>query len=244
MKKLILLGVLGVLVSCNSEPKKKKYDTEETKEIRNPEIIDRKEDMVSTPEAIANAHGYADWKDVIEVAFTFNVDRDSTHFERSWKWYPKKNSVTAITVDSTETTSTYTYNRNDMDSTAIAKDRGFINDKYWLFAPLQLVWDQNNYKAEVSVSETAPISQKKMQKLTIVYDNDGGYTPGDAYDFYFEGDFKIKEWVYRAKNQDKPSMITTFEDYKSYNGLKLPTMHTVKDADTKLYFTDVEISKE
>ena len=45
---------------------------------------------------IANAHGFEHWKKVNQIEFTFNVDRDSTHFERSWIWKPKSNDVTRI----------------------------------------------------------------------------------------------------------------------------------------------------
>ena len=48
-----------------------------------------------------------------------------------------------------------------------------------------------------------------MQKLTIVYGDEGGYTPGDAYDFYFGDDHIIKEWVFRKGNATEPSTMTT-----------------------------------
>lgn len=236
MRSLILPIFISLLISCNSEPKKKIYETENT-EVRNPEIVERKENMLSTVDAIADAHGFKNWDTVNEVQFTFNVDRDTTHFERSWKWYPKEDKVTAITNDSI----IYTYSRKKMDSMAITKDKAFVNDKYWLFAPLQLMWDQKNYTSTVKVSVKAPISGKKMQKLTIVYNNEAGYTPGDAYDFYFEGDFRIKEWVFRKNNQTEPSMITTFENYKNLSGIKLALDHTNADNSTKLYFTTVGI---
>lgn len=236
MKYLIIPIITLLLIGCNSDPKKKTYETEDT-EVRNPEIVERKDNMVSTLEAIANAHGYQNWEQVKEVQFTFNVDRDTTHFERSWKWFPKENKVTSIMSD----TIVYTYSRKDMDSMAIAKDKAFINDKYWLFAPFQLMWDQKNYTSEVKVNAEAPISGKSMQRMTIVYTNEGGYTPGDAYDFYFEGDFKIKEWVYRKNNQKEPSMITTFENYKNLSGTKLALDHNTADGSTKLYFTKVGV---
>ena len=36
------------------------------------------------------------WKNVEEIKFTFNVDRDTTHYERSWIWNIRKNEVTGI----------------------------------------------------------------------------------------------------------------------------------------------------
>lgn len=187
-------------------------------------------------EKVANAHGLQNWANVEQIKFTFNVDRDTSHFERSWIWKPKTNDITAITADEI-----LEYNWADMDSVAYKTNGGFINDKFWLLAPFQLKWDANNITHEHALSQEAPISKKTMQKLTIVYGSKGGYTPGDAYDFYFGDDFIIKEWVFRKANQEEPSMITTFEDYKDTKGLKIATMHKMGEGNFKLYFTGVEV---
>jgi len=188
-------------------------------------------------EKIAIANGFDNWKTVEEIKFTFNVDRDTSHFERTWIWKPKTNDVTAISDQGI-----LSYNWADMDSTAYKTNGGFINDKYWLLAPFQLVWDQNNITHEHTSATEAPISKKTMQKLTIVYGVTGGYTPGDAYDFYFQDDLRIQEWVFRKGNAPTPSMTTTFEDYKEIKGLTLSTMHKMPNSNFKLYFTGVEVN--
>ncbi|NAY92483.1 hypothetical protein GTQ34_11180 [Muricauda sp. JGD-17] len=194
---------------------------------------------LSIPEKIALAHGYNQWDAVSEIKFTFNVDRDSTHFERTWIWKPKENSITAISQNDT-----LIYNRNAMDSIAHKVNAGFINDRYWLLAPFNLIWDSGNYSFEHSVDQKAPISDAKMQKLTIVYTNEGGYTPGDAYDFYFSDDFLIREWTFRKGNQEEPSLSTTWEKYGDFEGLKLPQDHRKIEADYSLNFTDLVIKME
>jgi hypothetical protein len=187
-------------------------------------------------EKIANANGFANWKNVKELKFTFNVDRGTSHSERTWIWKPGKNDITAISA-----TDTLTYNWSKMDSTANKTNAGFINDKYWFLAPYQLMWDKANFTPEYTAKSTAPISKKPMHKLTIVYGNKGGYTPGDAYDFYFGDDYMIKEWVYRKSNQPQPSVITTWEDYIDKGGLKLAQMHKNEDGSFKLHFTNIEV---
>jgi hypothetical protein len=187
-------------------------------------------------EKVANAHGFENWKTVSNIKYTFNVDRDSSHFERTWVWKPKTNTVILTTREDT-----VRYNRISMDSTIMKTDGGFINDKFWLLGPYQLVWDQNNFTYEHETNVEAPISKEAMQKLTIVYGSEGGYTPGDAYDFYFGKDYKIKEWVFRKGNQDEPSMITSWEDYKSINGLQIARMHKMPESNFMLYFTGIEV---
>lgn len=101
------------------------------------------------------------------------------------------------------TTDTVVYNRTSMDSLTKKTDASFINDKYWLLAPFNLVWDEG-----VSFSEkenvVAPVSKDTLNQLTILYGGEGGYTPGDAYDFYFGKDYIIKEWIFREANNSIP----------------------------------------
>lgn len=187
-------------------------------------------------EKVANANGFANWVNVAELKFTFNVDRDTTHFERTWIWKPKTNEITAISAEGTTK-----YNWAKMDSVANTINAGFINDKYWLLAPYQLVWDGKNIQHELSSAIKAPISKKPMQKLTIVYGSEGGYTPGDAYDLYFGDDMIVKEWVFRKGNAAEPSMTTTWEDYEDIGGLKIAKMHKMGEGNFKLFFTDVSV---
>lgn len=185
---------------------------------------------------IANAHGFEQWKKVNKIEFTFNVDRDSTHFERSWIWKPKTNTITRISgID------TLTYNRKSIDSIAFKTNAGFVNDRYWLIAPFNLIWDASNFEHTLIENDSAPISKKTMQKLTIVYGSDGGYTPGDAYDFYFGDDYVIQEWVFRKSNQEEPSMITTWENHKDYNGIIIALDHKKKEEVFNLFFDDIRV---
>lgn len=203
---------------------------------------DKKEEKVIPPSAqdiaakIAEAHGYANWKDVKEIGFTFNVDRDSTHFERSWIWDTKNNRVTYISgADS------LTYDRKAMDSVAYKTNAGFINDRYWLLAPFNLMWDKENYTATYDVETEAPISKNTLQKLTIVYNSEGGYTPGDAYDFYFGEDYLLQEWVFRKGNQPEASMATTWENYLDTLGIKLGRDHKKAEEVFNLYLDGITI---
>ncbi|MGB5822127.1 MAG: hypothetical protein WBG90_21775 [Saonia sp.] len=223
MKKTIILIILSILLFSNCK-------TEKKAETPEPKI------ELTILEEVAYAHGFENWKTVKEIQFTFNVDRDTSHFERKWIWKPKTNEVTGISLGDT-----VTYNRNRVDSTLTKVDAAFINDKYWLLAPFNLVWDKNNVEYEHNTEVETPISKQSMQKLTIVYGNAGGYTPGDAYDFYFGDDYQVKEWVFRKENQKKPSMTTTWEDYIDRNGLKISSMHKNAEGNFKLYLSDIEV---
>ncbi|NER12390.1 hypothetical protein GWK08_02970 [Leptobacterium flavescens] len=221
MKRVAAIFVLSVLFfSCKTETK-----NEEKKVEKELTILEK----------VAYAHGYENWKNVEEIQFSFNVDRDSSHFERNWTWKPKTNDVILKTAQDT-----VSYNRANVDSLTTNADRGFINDKYWLLAPFNLIWDKG-ITHEYTEEAEAPIAKTTMHKLTIVYNNEGGYTPGDAYDFYFGDDYLLKEWVFRKGNAPEPSLTTTWENYEEHNGLKLATVYNRESGNWKLYFTNIQV---
>ncbi len=224
MKKIATLFCFILLfLSCKSDKKDKGHLINDTSHF-------------STSEKIANAYGFDNWKNISQIAFTFNVDKDSSHFERSWNWKPKTNDVILITEKDT-----IIYNRKHIDSLSMNTDRAFINDKYWLLAPFQLLWDQGTSISEV-VKEKAPISKNILNKITLTYSSEGGYTPGDAYDFYFGEDYLIKEWVYRKENSETPSLTTTWENNQDFNGIILALNHIKSEGHFKLYFSNIKIS--
>ncbi len=226
MKSLYLSLICLLLVSACKSDKSETPVIEETREL-------------TIAEKIANAHGFEKWNDVSKVEFTFKVDRDTIKGKgRSWIWKPKEDSVTMMTDETT-----VYYLRSKMDSTHIVVDRGFINDKFWLLVPFQLVWDSNASISETKKAE-GPISKGELNMITMTYSDEGGYTPGDAYDIFYDDDYLIKEWVYRRGNSNQPSLSTTFENYKDYNGIKIATDHKMADGNWNLNFSDVNITME
>ena len=136
---------------------------------------------------------------------------------------------------------TLVYNRKHMDSISTNTDRAFINDKFWLLIPFQLVWDQGTTISE-PVKEAAPISNMQFHKITLTYPQEGGYTPGDAYDIYYDDNYMIREWVFREGNAEEPSLTNTFESYQEFNGIRIAKEHKKKDAEWNLTFTGVKVT--
>lgn len=225
--KSLYIGLLCVVLvaSCKSETSK----PTETKEPKS----------LSIAEKIANAHGFQNWENVSEVKFTFQVDVDTIKGKgRSWQWKPKSDEVTMVAGEQS-----VTYNRNTVDSTLVPADRAFINDKYWLFVPFQLVWD-NSAKISTPKTTEAPLSKKSMNMITVTYPKEGGYTPGDAYDIFYDEDYIIREWIYRKNNAETPSLTTTFENYQDFKGIKIAKDHKKDAGSWNLNFTDLEITVE
>ncbi|MFL0354007.1 hypothetical protein [Xanthomarina sp. GH4-25] len=219
----VIFGILLLLSACKSDQKKRTLDSKT---------------MLTTAEKIAQAYGILNWNNVNEIAFTFNVKSDSMHFKRSWIWNPKANQVTLISNKDT-----IQYNRTQLDSTNINADKAFINDKYWLLAPFNLLWDEGTTISNPT-EEMSPISNKILNKITLTYSNEVGYTPGDAYDFYYNNNYIIEEWAYRKENAKIPTLITTWENNTKFNNITLSLNHKKSDANWELFFTNVSIKLE
>lgn len=212
-----------LVISCNSEKKKT--------------IIEETSKKLTIAEKIANAHGYENWKNVSEVKFTFKVDRDTIKGQgRSWVWRPKENKV-SMSLGETQ----ISYIRHEMDSTHIAADRGFINDKFWLLVPFQLVWDTSATISDPVIAKS-PIKNEDLNMITLLYGSEGGYTPGDAYDIYYDENYMIKEWTFRQGNSEAPSLSNTFENYRNFNGIKIAIDHKKDEGTWNLNFADVSIT--
>lgn len=233
LKSICISIFLLLFISCNNSNKPSNHITSDEKME-----MPKSNDTLSTAKVLAYKNGYENWYNVSELKFTFNVDRGDKHVQRAWIWKPKTQEVVMMSGKDT-----VRYNRTKMDSIGTKTDAVFINDQFWLLAPFNLIWDDG-----ISFTEKhniiAPISKDTLSLLTATYEKDGGgYTPGDAYDFYYSKDFMIKEWTYRQGNSATPSMSTTWEDYENYNGLKLAKSHKDANGTFKLYFTNISIKK-
>jgi uncharacterized lipoprotein YehR (DUF1307 family) len=219
---LLIFAFLLVLTGCKKDVKQEQPLIEEP--------------SLTAAELIAKAHGIDHWNKVSEISFTFSVDRDTIEGAgRSWTWMPKKDSVVLQMADQT-----IKYARNNVTMADMDADRAFINDKFWLLIPFQLIWDKGTTISEPTTAE-APISGTAMKRITTTYPSEGGYTPGDAYDIYFDDDYMIREWTFRKGNSPEPTLSTTFEDYKDIQGLKIATSHKRDGEAFNLKFRDLQV---
>lgn len=212
---VFLLGLL--MLACQSSPQKQKTVT-----------------PADVAQAVAIHYGYNNWDTVTSLQFSFNVKKDSISVTRSYRWFPKENRVVYSDIQDT-----IAFLHPNSDSLFTTLDKKFINDKYWLLAPYHLIWDANlKYSLATDI---APISGKELQKLSVQYPAEGGYTPGDAYDFYLE-EAEIIEWSYRKGGQAAPTLTTTWEKTIAMEGLRLCTHHTDSTGTFNLFFTDLKIN--
>ncbi len=214
MKNILFLFAFFALLSCDESNSKK-----------------------AISDQIAVANGMENFKKVGMLEFIFNVQRDSAKASnRHWQWFPKSNEVVFIT-DSGSTR----FNRNDTATQELKKlNARFTNDEYWLLYPLHLGWDKG-FELLDSNAKVAPISGKTLRKVTAKYNDKDGFTPGDMYDVYVDENLRVHEWAYHDAGVAEPSLITTWEDYKDFNGLQIAQEHKSKDGKLRIWFTGIQI---
>ncbi|MGM0932252.1 MAG: hypothetical protein ACQEWD_02275 [Bacteroidota bacterium] len=222
MKKTVLLLSILLTISCKNEKSGDISSAEKEEETRAQEI--------------ARAHGFENFKDVEEIKFTFNVKvGDSVRTSRSWHW---KTSNDEIRLTEGDISRTYVKDDSIADDEK-ELDQKFINDSYWLLFPFQLVWSDAKISEEKKAE--APISKKEMRNITVSYPSEGGYTPGDSYEIFYEDDLILKEWIYKSADGSRKSP-TTWEDYKDFNGLKIARSHKSPDGSFELFFSGIEVN--
>src|SRR5690606_21181935 len=226
MKQItFLLICIGLLSGCKDNSKTKGFNDQNIGNTEHPINVE-----------IANANGFEEFELVKQINFTFNVKvNDTLRTSRAWKWFPQEDRVE---LQENEETLEYD-NDGEFTDAEQAADRKFINDTYWLLFPFQLVW--SDFNMEHNPTSEAPISKNSMQQLSINYEGDGGYTPGDTYHIYFRDDKTIQEWTYVSSGGR--TLSTTWEDYEDFNGLKIAKMHKSEDGSFQLFFTDIEVIK-
>jgi len=219
MKNFLIATVLLVLIfGCST----KNDDNPETK-------------ILSDPEMIAKAYGIDNFNKVKQLQYTFNVSRNDTLLvARTWLWNKESDEITLI-----DNQDTVTYHQANITDELKKVDHRFINDKYWLLFPFQLVWDSNMTYKNMG-AQKAPISGNKLLKLIIQYGNEGGYTPGDAYDLYLDENWIIREWEFRKSGKESPGSAITWEGYAEFNGITIATNHYNNNSGLRIYFSDIK----
>ncbi|WP_124981741.1 selenophosphate synthetase [Nonlabens xiamenensis] len=234
MRILCCILTLGLLLSSCKQDKKAPQEVAPT-ESREPSEASQKSNSTEEPDIttkaglVAQQAGIEQWKQVEQVQFTFNVEKGGKNLvSRQWTWNPKSDMVQLISKGET-----VNFNRRSLNDTITkSADRSFVNDVYWLLPQFKLVWDTGT-----------KITYPTEDLVRIAYVGDGGYTPGDRYDLRLNDQNRITQWEYYPQGSDSPTMTTTFEDYKTFNGIEIAQQHKAVDGDLNIYFTDINILK-
>jgi hypothetical protein len=186
-------------------------------------------------EAVWEASGGENWSNVKTIDFTFAVEKDGktvASVEHHWdlgaqtdrvKW--KGKDVTANLAEP------------GSDEDAKAAYARWVNDSYWLLAPLKLKDKGTN----VSAQGTKEIDGAKRELLHLSFGK-VGLTPNDQYLLYIDPRTRlVSSWDYMP--EPGKSMHATWEDYQKSGGLTLATDHQMGEARIRILDLKVTSTK-
>ncbi len=199
-------------------------------------------------EQTAKAYGLDAFGQVEAIRFTFNADLPGgVKSSRTWEWHPKTDTVSYEAKDKEGKPVKAAYQRSQLGSQSDAVkndiDPAFINDQYWLLLPLHLVWD-GGATVTADGMQKLPLGNASAERVVMKYPSEGGYAPGDTWEFYVGADKRIEEIVYRRGGPKKPSVVmATFAEHKKAGPLLISTDHrgTADGQPVRVFLTDVSV---
>ncbi|CAN5361865.1 hypothetical protein BH20VER3_BH20VER3_09790 [soil metagenome] len=171
-------------------------------------------------DAVWKASGGENWPDVKAIDFTFTVEKGGKTIasaEHHWevaaqtdhvKWKGKD-----VTVNLAEPAD---------DEEAKAAYARWVNDSYWLLAPLKL--KDRGVKVTDEGKKTMDGAEREVLRLSF---HKVGLTPNDNYRLYIDPETKlVTAWDYMP--EPGKSIHATWTDYRKSGGLTLATDHEME----------------
>ncbi|MEX0966832.1 MAG: hypothetical protein WD077_06315 [Bacteroidia bacterium] len=194
---------------------------------------------------IAARYGYHDFDKVEMVQYTFNFLVDNDTVQRIWRWNPGLNWFEYTNPgDSVKGGGTHLEVFRDSirsaDTLSLQADMRFINDNYWLFFPFHLMWD-DNISLELDENVEMPVGQEIAHRLTVSYEDSGGYTPGDVYELYFNDDHLIQQWSFLRGGYAEYAFPATWESNQTAGPLLFSLVRQNPEENFRLWFSNVAV---
>lgn len=192
------------------------------------------DEATALADAVVAAAGGDHWPQVKTLDFTFNVAQgDKVLLSAAHHWDVWKNTD-AVTWKGKSAT----VNLNEKNDAGDAKEAyaRWVNDSYWLLAPLKL----RDRGTTLTAQDEQTVEGEKLLGLQVAFEKIG-LTPGDHYNFYIDPKTHlVRRWDYMPSSAKK--IPATWENYQNFGGLQLATEH--KMGDKRIYFTDVKVNVE
>jgi hypothetical protein len=167
---------------------------------------------------VMKAAGIEKWPDVSRVKFTFNVDVEGKRkVSAAHDWDVRGGNDTVQWGEKTTTANVWYPDQNEGDAAEAYKR--WVNDSYWLLAPLKL----RDKGVTVKDAGTKMKEGESLRALEVSFDN-VGLTSNDRYVFYIDPATNlVKLWDYMPDETTKKT--ATWEEYEKSGGLNLSTRH-------------------
>lgn len=195
-------------------------------------------------------YGLESFGQVEKIRYTFHLELPGLNLVRSWEWEPKTNLISYEGKDKDGAPVKLTYLRSQLSSQSdFVKneiDPAFSNDNYWLLFVLHVSWD-GGAKVTDEGMHKLPLGNGSARRVVVKYPSEGGYAPGDTWEFFIGADNRIEEFVYHGGGpgvQQRPRLLTaTYADYKKAGPLLISMDHrgTADGKPVRVFFSDVAV---
>jgi hypothetical protein len=186
-------------------------------------------------DAVWKASGGENWPNVKAIDFTFAVERNGKTLvsaEHHWDVAAQTDHVKWKGKD-------VTVNLADPGTSAEAKPAyaRWVNDTYWLLAPLKLR-DRGTHVSEEG-RKTIDGAEREVLQLSF---GQVGLTPNDQYRLYIDPATKLlASWDYMP--EPGKTVHGTWENYQKSGGLTLATDHKMEGAEIRILNLKVTTNK-
>lgn len=183
------------------------------------------------------ASGGENWDKVKQIDFTFVVEQDGKKiFAAQHSWNVAAGTDTVKWTDKQGKDHNVTVNLASAPPDGEAKDAyaRWVNDSYWLLAPLK-IRDRG-----VKVEATGPkdLNGASLETIQLSFES-VGLTPTDRYVFYIDPDTKLpRAWDYIPQTGE--GLQATWEKFGNFGGLNLATEHNFKGKTIRL--ADIKVT--
>ena len=182
--------------------------------------------------------GGEEWPNIVEIDFTFVVEQQDgktlASVEHKWNLAKKTDEVKWKTKDGKDKDITVNLAAPAQDEDGKAGYARWVNDSYWLLAPLKLRDPGVTLSYEGSKGADGMAGETVRAKFDKV-----GLTPNDQYVFYIDAKTNtVFAWDYIPKADTV--MHATWDNYQYFSGLKLSTEH--KMGDKMIRFTNITVA--
>ncbi|MFT5800422.1 MAG: hypothetical protein ACI956_000225, partial [Nonlabens sp.] len=227
-QNLIVILVILLFASCSQLDTKNTSNTEtktENTQSQIPTTIDAKASELADATLLAMG-GQQKYDDLHYVSWTFFGSRQLTWDKRDSRVRinsPKDTTIYLLdmkTMKGKISKSGKEVTDPDALSEGLKRAKSiWINDSYWLVMPFKLKDPGVNLKY-LRTDTTKTGAMAEVVELTF---EGVGNTPNNKYNVFIDKkDNLVKQWAFYAdKNQEAPSRVWPWDNYKDYNGLLL-----------------------
>ena len=175
------------------------------------------DDAQQLAKAVWKASGGENWSKVKELRFTFIVEGEGKELARAEHHWDLVAQIDRVKWKGKDVTVNLASPAQDEDSKA-AYAR-WVNDSYWLLAPLKVL----DPGVKLSTEGTKQVGEAQFETLRLSFEG-VGLTPGDQYLLYIDPQTKlVRAWDY-IPSADKVTH-GSWDRYENFGGLQLSTEH-------------------